>query len=65
MLAAGTAAQASFSALTIGLLIAGQLVMGVVIDALGLFGLQRIPLTPARLAALVLLAAGAVLVLRR
>ena len=50
---------------TIGLLIAGQLVMGVVIDALGLFGLQRIPLTPARLAALVLLAAGAVLVLRR
>jgi transporter family-2 protein len=50
---------------TIGLLIAGQLAMGVVIDALGLFGLQRIPLNPARLAGLVLLAGGALLVLRR
>jgi transporter family-2 protein len=50
---------------TIGLLIAGQLAMGVVIDALGLFGLQRIPLNPARLAGLILLAGGALLVLRR
>ncbi len=50
---------------TIGLLIAGQLTMGVLIDAFGLFGLQRIPLTPARLAGLVLLVAGAALVLRR
>ncbi len=50
---------------TIGLLIAGQLAMGVVIDALGLFGLARIPLNPARFAGLVLLAAGALLVLRR
>jgi transporter family-2 protein len=50
---------------TIGLLIAGQLFMGVVIDALGLFGLDRIPLNAARVAGLVLLAAGAVLVLQR
>jgi bacterial/archaeal transporter family-2 protein len=50
---------------TIGLLIAGQLAMGVLIDALGLFGLERIPLNMARLVGLVLLAAGAVLVLKR
>jgi transporter family-2 protein len=50
---------------TIGLLIAGQLAMGVAIDALGLFGLERIPLNAARLAGLVLLAGGALLVLRR
>jgi transporter family-2 protein len=50
---------------TIGLLIAGQLFMGVVIDALGLFGLERIPLNPARVAGLVLLVVGALLVLRR
>lgn len=50
---------------TIGLLIAGQLFMGVVIDGFGLFGLQRIPITPARVAGLVLLALGAALILRR
>src|SRR5262245_23868438 len=50
---------------TIGLLIAGQLAMGVLIDAFGLFGLERIPVTPARAAGLVLLAAGAALVLKR
>jgi transporter family-2 protein len=50
---------------TIGLLIAGQLAMGVVIDALGLFGLERIPLNAARLVGLVLLAGGAILVLKR
>ena len=50
---------------TIGLLIAGQLFMGVVIDAFGLFGLERIPLTWARIAGLVLLCAGALLVLKR
>ena len=32
---------------TIGLLIAGQLAMGVLIDAFGLFGLEKIPVTPA------------------
>jgi bacterial/archaeal transporter family-2 protein len=50
---------------TIGLLIAGQLAMGVVIDAFGLFGTERIPVTAARVAGLALLAAGAVLVLKR
>ena len=50
---------------TIGLLIAGQLAMGVLIDAFGLFGLEKIPVTPARVAGLVLLAAGAALVLKR
>jgi transporter family-2 protein len=50
---------------TIGLLIAGQLAMGVLIDALGLFGLERIPLNTARLVGLLLLAGGAVLILER
>ena len=50
---------------TIGLLIAGQLAMGVLIDALGLFGLERIPFTWQRGAGLALLAAGALLVLNR
>jgi bacterial/archaeal transporter family-2 protein len=50
---------------TIGLLIAGQLAMGAVIDAFGLFGVERIPLGPARITGLLLLAAGALLVLKR
>jgi bacterial/archaeal transporter family-2 protein len=50
---------------TIGLLIAGQLFMGVVIDAFGLFGLERIPISLPRVGGLVLLAAGALLVLER
>jgi bacterial/archaeal transporter family-2 protein len=50
---------------TIGLLIAGQLAMGVLIDYLGLFGLDKIPLSAARIAGLLLLGLGAVLVLKR
>jgi bacterial/archaeal transporter family-2 protein len=50
---------------TIGLLIAGQLAMGVLIDAFGLFGLEQIPVNTARLVGLLLLAGGAVLVLKR
>ena len=50
---------------TIGLLIAGQLAMGVLIDAFGLFGLERIPFSWPRALGLVLLAAGAALVLKR
>lgn len=50
---------------TIGLLIAGQLAMGVLIDAFGLFGLEKIPVTPARVLGLLLLAVGALLVLKR
>jgi bacterial/archaeal transporter family-2 protein len=34
---------------TIGLLIAGRLAMGVLIDAFGLFGLEKIPVTPERI----------------
>jgi transporter family-2 protein len=50
---------------TIGLLIAGQLAMGVLIDAFGLFGLERIPLNLARLVGLLLLAGGSLLILKR
>jgi bacterial/archaeal transporter family-2 protein len=50
---------------TIGLLIAGQLVACAAIDALGLFGLEKIPLTVHRVVGLVLLSGGALLVLRR
>ncbi len=53
------------SAATIGLLIAGQLVMGAVIDRLGLFGLDRIVLHWPRVVGIALLAAGAALSLRK
>jgi len=44
---------------TIGLLIAGQLAMGVVIDRLGLFGLERVALAWPRALGVLLLAVGA------
>ncbi|HEX2030519.1 MAG TPA: DMT family transporter [Actinomycetota bacterium] len=50
---------------TIALLVAGQLVAGALIDAFGLLGFERVPLSLGRLAGLGLLAAGAILVLRR
>ncbi len=50
---------------TIALLIAGQLVMGVVIDHFGMFGVERIPLAWTRVAGVVLLAGGALLALKR
>ena len=50
---------------TIGLLIAGQLAMGAVIDRFGLFGLDRIPLGWPRLLGIALLAAGAALSLKK
>ena len=53
------------TAATIGLLIAGQLAMGAVIDRFGLFGLERIALGWPRVLGLVLLAAGAALSLRK
>lgn len=46
---------------TIGLLIAGQLAMGVVIDRYGLFGFDEIPLSWPRALGILLLAAGAAL----
>jgi len=50
---------------TIGILIAGQLAMGAVIDRFGLFGVEALPLSWPRIAGLVLLAAGAALTLSR
>jgi bacterial/archaeal transporter family-2 protein len=50
---------------TIALLIAGQLVMGLVIDHFGMFGVERIPITWTRLIGVLLLAAGALLALKR
>jgi bacterial/archaeal transporter family-2 protein len=42
----------------------GQLVASVVIDRLGLFGLDEVPLTPERVVGVVLLLAGTVLIVR-
>ena len=53
------------TAATIGLIIAGQLVMAATIDRFGLFGLERIPLHWPRLLGLALLAAGAALSLKK
>jgi transporter family-2 protein len=50
---------------TIGVFIAAQLAMGVVIDRFGLYGLDRIPLAWTRIAGLALLAVGAGLTLHR
>ena len=50
---------------TIGILIAGQLVMGAVIDRYGLFGVDQIALAWPRVLGIVLLAAGAALSLYR
>lgn len=50
---------------TIGLLIAGQLAMGTVIDRFGLFGLERIPIDATRIVGIALLAVGAALSLKR
>jgi transporter family-2 protein len=50
---------------TIGLLIAGQLTMGALIDRFGLFGVERIDLTLPRLLGIAFLAVGAALSLHR
>lgn len=49
----------------IGILIAGQLVMGALIDRYGLFGVHQIALSPARMLGIVLLGIGAALSLVR
>jgi len=46
-------------------IITGQLAAGALLDHFGLFGLRQLPLTPLRLAGMVLLAAGASLIIRR
>jgi transporter family-2 protein len=53
------------AAATIGLMIAGNLIMGAAIDRFGLFGLDRIGLEWPRLVGLALLVAGATLSLAR
>jgi bacterial/archaeal transporter family-2 protein len=53
------------AAATIGLLIAGQLAMGVAIDHYGLFGVDMVDLTWSRALGVLLLAAGAVLALQK
>ncbi|MBA2462093.1 MAG: DMT family transporter [Actinobacteria bacterium] len=50
---------------TIGILIAGQLAMGVVIDRLGLFGVEQVELSWPRIFGVLLLAVGAGLALYR
>ena len=50
---------------TIGLIIAGNLVMAAVVDRYGLFGLERIGLSPVRVLGIVLLGVGAALTLYR
>jgi transporter family-2 protein len=52
-------------AATVGILIAGQLVMGAAIDRWGLFGSARIPIHWPRLLGIALLAVGAALSLRK
>lgn len=53
------------AATTIGLLISGQLAMGVAIDRYGWFGVDRVALTWPRALGVLLLAAGVLLALRR
>jgi transporter family-2 protein len=50
---------------TIGILIAGQLAMGAVIDRFGLFGVSQIGISPARATGIALLGIGAALSLVR
>jgi transporter family-2 protein len=50
---------------TIALIIAGNLLMAALIDRYGLFGLDRIGLTPSRVLGIVLLGVGAALTLYR
>ena len=50
---------------TIGILIAGQIAMGAVIDRFGLFGVDQIAISPARVLGIALLGIGAALSLVR
>jgi transporter family-2 protein len=45
--------------------IAGQLATGVILDHYGMFGFKQVPMEPKRLLGIVLLSAGAALVLRK
>src|SRR5882762_4822683 len=53
------------AAATIGILIAGQILMGAIIDRFGLFGVERIAISPMRVLGIALLGIGAALSLVR
>jgi transporter family-2 protein len=53
------------AAATIGILIAGQILMGAIIDRFGLFGVEQIALSPVRVLGIGLLGIGAALSLVR
>ena len=57
--------RALVSCVVIGILIAGQILMGAVIDRYGLFGVDQIALSPARVVGIALLGIGAALSLVR
>lgn len=50
---------------TFAVLITGQLLASLVIDSVGLFGMDRVPISVTRVAGLLLLVGGGILVLRR
>jgi bacterial/archaeal transporter family-2 protein len=50
---------------TFAVLITGQLLASLVIDSVGLFGMDRVPISVTRVAGLLLLLGGGILVLRR
>ena len=53
------------AAATIGILIAGQILMGAIIDRFGLFGVEQIAISPVRVLGIALLGVGAALSLVR
>lgn len=53
------------TAAVMAMVIAGQLITAAVIDHFNLFGMRHLPLTPLRLAGMLLLAAGAALIIKR
>jgi transporter family-2 protein len=53
------------AAATIGILIAGQILMGAIIDRFGLFGVEQIAISPVRVLGIALLGIGAALSLVR
>jgi transporter family-2 protein len=50
---------------TFAVLITGQLLASLVIDSVGLFGMDRVPISVTRVAGLLLLLGGGILILRR
>lgn len=53
------------TAAVMAMVITGQLIAGALIDHFNLFGMRHLPLTPLRLVGMMLLAAGAALIVKR